>query len=80
MSTGASWAQVALVEATRACNENAHPETLFDLSINAVAVCVNARLGLVIRRCVQSLAYVVVLNNKLSAVRAALFTDAQALP
>ena len=64
----------------RASNENAHPETLFDLWVNAVVVCVNARLGLVIRKCVQLLADVVVSSNKLSAVRAALFTDAQALP
>ena len=64
----------------RASNENAHPETLFDLSINVVVVYVNARLGLVIRKFVQLLAYVVVISNKLSAVRAALFTDAQALP
>ena len=43
-------------------------------------VYVNARLGLVIRRCVQSLAYLEVRSNKLSVARAALFTDAQALP
>ena len=64
----------------RASNENAHPETLFDLWVNAVQVCVNAHLGLVIRKCVQLLANVVVICNKLSAVCAALFADAQALP
>ena len=40
----------------RASNENTHSETLFDLSINAVVFFVNARLGLVIRKCVQLLA------------------------
>ena len=43
----------------RACNENAHPETLFNCSINAVAVYVNARFGLGIRnvckRCIFAL-------------------------
>ena len=43
-------------------------------------MCVDARIGLVVRRCVQSLANVGVITNKLAAMRAALFTDAQALP
>ena len=68
-----------MVEA-RACNENAQLETLFDVPINAVAMCVDARSGLVVRGCVQSLEDVIVLTNKLAAMRAALFTDAQALP
>ena len=38
------------------------------------------RIGLVIRRCVQRLSNVGVITNKLAALRAALFTDAQALP
>ena len=41
---------------------------------------VDARSGLVIRRCVHSLSNVGVITNKLAALRAALFTDAQALP
>ena len=41
---------------------------------------VDARSGLVIRRCVHSLEDVIVRTNKLAALRAALLTDAQALP
>ena len=36
--------------------------------------------ALVVRRCVHSLSNVGVITNKLAALRAALFTDAQALP
>ena len=51
--------------------KNAQLETLFDCLDNAVAMYVDARSGLVIGKCVQSLEDVIVLSNKLAAMRAA---------
>ena len=44
--------------------KNAQLETLFDCLDNAVAMYVDARSGLVIRKCVHSLEDVIVLSNK----------------
>ena len=63
-----------MVEA-RACNDYAQLETLFYCLDNAVGMCVNARIGLVICRCVHSLEDVIARTNKLAATRAALSAD-----